>query len=129
MHQYIVLKNKYMICFNCFKEIKENAKFCPFCGFKQIIKAPLKKDYPLLWILFFVIGLPAILFIYINYLHSQGRCLIIGARGSTSNMTCDGVENPFTNFIYVVGIFIFLALINPIINFLSNLMRRIFKSK
>ena len=118
-----------MICKNCQKEIKDDAKFCPFCGFKQISKKPFKKDHTLLWILFFIIGLPVILFIYINYLHSQGRCLVIGTRGSTNNMTCDGLENPFTNFIYVVGIFIFIAFINPIINFLSNLMRRIFKSK
>ena len=118
-----------MICQNCQKEIKNNAKFCNFCGSKYIINNKIKKDYSLLWILLFIIGLPLLLFIYINYLHSQGRCLVIGARGTTSNMTCDGMENPFINFIYVVGIFVFVAFINPIINFLSNLMRRIFKSK
>lgn len=118
-----------MICFNCFKEIKHNAKFCPFCGFKLVTKQSQKKDYSLLWILFLIIGIPAILFLYINYLHSQGQCLVVTSRGTTGNTTCDGIENPFINFVYVIGIFIFLALINPIINFLSNLMRRIFKSK
>lgn len=116
-----------MICFNCFKQIKDDVKFCPLCGLKQVVKNTPKKDYTLLFILLFIIGLPLLLFIYINYLHSQGRCLVIGARGSTSNMTCNSMENPFINFIYIVGIFIFIALINPIINFFSNLMRKFFK--
>lgn len=128
MNQLTYFKVK-MICNNCQKEIKENAKFCIFCGAKQILRYPVKKDYSLLWIILGFIGVPLLLFIYISYLHSQGSCIVIGPRGSTSEMTCDGLDSPFKNFIFIVGTFVVIGLINPILNFLSNLLRKIFKSK
>jgi len=119
-----------MICKNCQKEIKDSAKFCNLCGSKQILKYEEKKDSSWFWILcgvFGIIGIPLLLYLYISYLHSQGSCLVVGLKGSTSEMSCDGLNSPFKNFIIIIGVFVFIGLINPIINLLSNLMRRIFK--
>lgn len=108
-----------MSCEVCLKEINDGALFCRFCGAKQNHshlednKAQSDSSSPF-WGIVIILLILGSVFGYVYYLHSQGQCLVIGARGTTSNMTCDGMEDPFTNFVYVVGMFVFLIVVRSV---------------
>ncbi|MGI5841253.1 MAG: hypothetical protein ACOX6N_03490 [Patescibacteria group bacterium] len=77
------------------------------------------------WLIGAVVGLPVLLFLYISYLQSQGKCLVVNIKGSTHNSQCDGLENSFTNFIYVIGIFLLYGIVHYLTGVISGFVNTI----